>query len=433
MIIRVIGMHLFVCVVIQLMPLVLPYCHSEICRQPECYCKSNTIPYGYSREETPQMIMLTFDDSINLSNFDLYNRLFADKINPNGCPVSGTFYVSHEGTDYWMVQSLYARGHEIAAHSITHRFPIDWWKNAWYDDWYEEMEGQRQMLEKWAFVNKHDIKGMRAPFLQVGGNTQFQVIYDLGMEGFQYDASLLSYNHLLHPYPPPIWPYTMDHPVTDECAIPPCPDWTLYGVWEIPIVQYTDLYGDECAMLDDCDMPTDSEYDAYRLLQENFERHYYTNRAPFGIYMHSVWLETEAHLRGLQTFIRDMVARGDVYFVTASQVIDWMKTPTKLAYINNFKPWSCNDKPRRWVCSEGASTTCHFDQDNNLMKPDQRGRRGSIPLFGETGHSRRDNLKNVTISDSRRDKRWIGSAHNMRTCAEHCPEHYPWIYNVHGW
>ena len=31
-----------------------------------------------------------------------------------------TFYVSHEWTDYSQVQDLYADGHEMASHTVTH-------------------------------------------------------------------------------------------------------------------------------------------------------------------------------------------------------------------------------------------------------------------------------------------------------------------------
>ena len=69
------------------------------------------------------MIMLTFDDAVNDVNFPLYEDIFHDnnrkRLNPNGCPIRGTFFVSHEWTDYGAVQTLYSRGHEIASHSIT--------------------------------------------------------------------------------------------------------------------------------------------------------------------------------------------------------------------------------------------------------------------------------------------------------------------------
>ena len=53
--------------------------------------------------------------------FSLYEKLFRpDRVNPNGCPIRGTFYVTHEWNDYWLTKKLYAEGHEIADHSITH-------------------------------------------------------------------------------------------------------------------------------------------------------------------------------------------------------------------------------------------------------------------------------------------------------------------------
>ena len=41
-------------------------------------------------------------------------------MNPNGCPIRGTFYVTHEWNDYWLTKKLYNEGHEIADHSVTH-------------------------------------------------------------------------------------------------------------------------------------------------------------------------------------------------------------------------------------------------------------------------------------------------------------------------
>lgn len=42
-----------------------------------------------------------------------------DRKNPNGCPIRGTFYISHQYTNYRDVQYLWNVGHEIAAHSVT--------------------------------------------------------------------------------------------------------------------------------------------------------------------------------------------------------------------------------------------------------------------------------------------------------------------------
>lgn len=46
------------------------------------------------------------------------NRRREPRVNPNGCPAVGTFFVNHQFTDYAALQSIYSEGNEIAAHSI---------------------------------------------------------------------------------------------------------------------------------------------------------------------------------------------------------------------------------------------------------------------------------------------------------------------------
>lgn len=78
-------------------------------------------PGGLSRQETPQFVVLTFDDAINGKTLPDYQNLFQNNlyVNPNGCPIKGTFFVSHEWTNYNGVQWLYEQGHELASNSIT--------------------------------------------------------------------------------------------------------------------------------------------------------------------------------------------------------------------------------------------------------------------------------------------------------------------------
>uniref|UniRef100_W8BJ25 NodB homology domain-containing protein n=1 Tax=Ceratitis capitata TaxID=7213 RepID=W8BJ25_CERCA len=76
---------------------------------------------GLNVIEVPQMVLITFDDAISTLNIDLYEEMFNNqtRFNPNGCPLRATFYVSHEWTDYGMVQNLYSDGHEMASHSVS--------------------------------------------------------------------------------------------------------------------------------------------------------------------------------------------------------------------------------------------------------------------------------------------------------------------------
>lgn len=86
-----------------------------------CAYRIAYIPKGdLAVEDVPQLVLLTFDDSVNDLNKQLYADLFnKGRVNPNGCPISATFYVSHEWTDYSQVQNLYSEGHEMASHTVS--------------------------------------------------------------------------------------------------------------------------------------------------------------------------------------------------------------------------------------------------------------------------------------------------------------------------
>jgi hypothetical protein len=96
-------------------------CRPDVCLLPDCYCGGGkTVPGGYEPQDIPQVVLLTFDDAVNDLNKELFQDLFErGRVNPNGCPIQATFYVSHEWTDYSQVQNLYADGHEIASHTIS--------------------------------------------------------------------------------------------------------------------------------------------------------------------------------------------------------------------------------------------------------------------------------------------------------------------------
>ncbi|GFW18306.1 chitin-binding type-2 domain-containing protein [Trichonephila clavipes] len=96
-------------------------CDPSACVLPDCFCSSDgtRIPGGLEPSETPQMILLSFDGAVNSLNFDHYRKLLnKSRTNPNGCPIKGTFFVSHEYTSHFHLQKFFADGHEVAVHSI---------------------------------------------------------------------------------------------------------------------------------------------------------------------------------------------------------------------------------------------------------------------------------------------------------------------------
>ena len=229
------------------------------CTLPKCFC-GRGIPGGLSQHQTPQFVLLSFDDAVNDLNRDFYKRLFDTKrVNPNGCPIAATFFVSHEWTDYSQVHHLYSSGHEISSHSVTHSHPSGRGESLWG----LEIGGQAELLSRHALVESDHIRGVRAPFLETGGDPMIRAITSLG---FQYDSSLPS------PYQrPALWPYSLHQGARQSCSIPPCPSQSHPEVWELPMTLMTDGLGGQCAMLDACRYE-ETEDSIQRMLTRNFIR-----------------------------------------------------------------------------------------------------------------------------------------------------------------
>ncbi|CAH1122033.1 unnamed protein product [Ceutorhynchus assimilis] len=312
-------------------------CRKDVCLLPDCSCGGKDIPGDIPVEQVPQMVILTFDDSVNDLNKGLYQDLFErGRTNPNGCPIAATFYVSHEWTDYSQVQNLYSDGHELASHTVSHSFGEQFSQKKWT----REVAGQREILSAYGGVKLEDVRGMRAPFLSVGGNKMFKMLYD---SNFTYDSSMPIYENK-----PPSWPYTLDYKLFHDCMIPPCPTRSYPGVWEVPMVMWQDLNGGRCSMGDACSNPPDAD-GVFKMLIKNFQRHYTTNRAPFGLFYHAAWFTQPHHKEGFITFIDTILAMKDVWLLTNWQALQWVRDPTPTSRLNNFQPFQCDyaDRPKR--------------------------------------------------------------------------------------
>lgn len=93
--------------------------------------------------------------------------------------------------------------------------------------------------------NDNQIKGLRAAFLQTGGNTMYKAVSE---GGFTWESSRPTWNQRL----PGLWPYTNDFASTQDCQILPCPTDQFKGFWTIPMIDF--IGGDQfpCAMVDQC-------------------------------------------------------------------------------------------------------------------------------------------------------------------------------------
>lgn len=220
------------------------YCDSSACKSPSCRCSSIDIPGGLNYSQTPQFVLLTFDDGVNVGNFDYYQQIFKNRLNRDGCPAAGTFFISHEYTDYTMVNTLYKQGHEIALHSITHNVSTDYWKNITVNSLSQEFAGERSLISNFASIPVDAMQGIRLPFLQMSGDNSFEM---LQKDNFLYDCSWPT-RHTS----PGLWPYTLDYASTQDCVIGPCPQQSWKGIWVIPMLSWIDGRNQICAMVDAC-------------------------------------------------------------------------------------------------------------------------------------------------------------------------------------
>jgi len=347
-------------------------CSPSTCRLPNCYCGGKSIPGGFTPKEIPQFVLLTFDDAVNDLNKDFYAQLFNRRVNPNKCPIKATFYVSHEWTNYAQVQDLYADGHEMASHTVTHSSGSSFSEKKWAS----EVVGLAELMVKYAGVDPADIKGMRAPFLAVGGDKMFSV---LKRYGFYYDSSM--------PTRSASWPYTLEHRMPHSCSVEPCPEQSHPGMWEVPMNTLFDVNGGNCAMADGCTYKEDSD-EIQRIFTRNFLEHYTKQREPFPLFFHAAWFFNRPHRKqGFIRFIDSILALPDVYFVTSQELINWVRNPVPLAQVHNSPIFHCNFPNRPKKC-------------NN------RGAKCNL--------------------------RHLGDERQFQTCQTQCPNKYPWVNNLNG-
>ncbi|XP_076319463.1 chitin deacetylase 7-like [Tachypleus tridentatus] len=366
-------------------PLVVSKCNTSQCLLPNCFCSSDgtQIPGGLEPEQTPQMVFLTFDGALNYINYEQYqNVLNETRKNPNGCPIKATFFTAHEYSSYFFVQKLYSDGHEFGVNSVSHRQPEDWWSTASYEDWTEEMVGQREILIKFANLSRDSVLGSRAPFLKPGGNNMATMLFDYN---FAYDSSIA-----VPQVKTPIWPYTLDYGIPHRCLTKNCPSHSFPGMWEIPLNTMFSEEGisNQCVLADQCVLPSDEKL-VFDFLNENFLRHYKTNRAPFGLFFYVNWFNDKVKVKALNEFIDHLLnTYQDVWFVTMQQALQWMSNPVPINEVTkNYVPWAC--EKRQPSCNIPHTCTLPFSKDRSY------------------------------------DMRY------MQTC-EKCPAYYPWVGNFEG-
>ncbi|CAG0882862.1 unnamed protein product [Darwinula stevensoni] len=332
-----------------------PLCPQDACFIPDCNCPSSYPPDGLPVDRTPQFIVLSFDDAVTDVTYPLYKELlFQDgtpsKLNPNGCGIGTTFFLSHEFSNYQHVHDLHLRGYEIASHSISHRTPVTHWEDLPAADVALEMDGLRQIVAKFANFNGSYIKGARVPFLQTSGDEYYQALVE---NNFIYDASRPTRTLMDQG----LWPFTYEVDYSEseflDCQIEPCAKGPFPKFWQVPIVDLVDTNGTECAMLDQCDNRPETYDQAIELLRNNFRRMYEESagRSPLGLYTHASWFlgEWTHNFAALNDFLDEVLTNyDDVWVVSVGELIKWMQEPLPNDIMTSL---DCDDPPPATDCA----------------------------------------------------------------------------------
>ncbi|ESO97432.1 hypothetical protein LOTGIDRAFT_94311, partial [Lottia gigantea] len=306
------------------------------CKLPNCFCLGQKDPPGnLTISEIPQLVVLAFNDAVNIQNYGYYLKLFNQtRKNGNGCPIKMTMFVQDLYTNYTMVKDLYKRGMEMASHSITHKLPISFWQEATKKEIsYEILEQKSRLVEK-AGIPSKEIRGWRSPYLQPSGDNQFSV---LDKNNFEYDASLSIQRRKLDEEL--FWPGTLHYKWSYKCDKWPCPE-KNYSMWEVPVVSLVDQDGlYPCSYVDSCINLPKNEEAAFQLLWKNFNSYYRTNKTPFIVNIHARWLNTDFQMVAMERFIMSLLGMDDVYIVTMHQMLEWMRNPVNLTDILHYEAW----------------------------------------------------------------------------------------------
>ena len=70
-------------------------CNEATCTiENDCRCPDQATPRNLDKSDTPKIVIFSMDDGMTENRYNVINEVLDGRINPNGCPVSATFFIS---------------------------------------------------------------------------------------------------------------------------------------------------------------------------------------------------------------------------------------------------------------------------------------------------------------------------------------------------
>ncbi|ELU17378.1 hypothetical protein CAPTEDRAFT_220709 [Capitella teleta] len=320
---------------------------NSACLLPDCYEDRFSIPGGFTKDDTPQIVTFTFSGKITSTVRSQINEVFTASItNPNRCPASITAFVLGKGSRSCDIHKMFVRGHEIAIQGYNSTWPGSWTTRQWR----ENTANYQSTLAQGGYVPEEELKGMRAPLQQPGKDEQFKMLADAG---FLWDSTLLGGPTNLEDKTE--WPVTLTNGVPPEFCKNSgfCPEDSYPALWEVPLLRLAHS-PISCSYLDACVSHKDNQLTStskiYKVLYNNFMRNYRSNKAPFQVNIRIESLNDNLQKNALKDFIHTLSGFEDVWLLGVSQVIAWMQSPVDKHRALEFGAWDCPDRDYKVEC-----------------------------------------------------------------------------------
>lgn len=301
------------------------------CKLPKCWC-FNSNPYLHLKQ-IPHLIYVTFSGVVSETMRQKISYLFSDdRMNPNGCNIKSTVFVTSQNSSYGAIHWLHRRGHEIALNGLT---------GGNIDPELQSLQIpiQKRLLKVYAGIPEIDIRGWRNPKLNFERGKHLKYVKQYNLD---YDAtlSLIETRHKTSGH----WPFTLDFGLENGCySSVTCHEKKYSGLWEVPITSFMDINSTcRCLYVDSCFFRFLTAVEMYDFLVTNFIRAY-TMKKPLGINLRSEWLQKnqQENFRGLQAFINFLVDLPDVYIIRISDLINWIQYPRSIKVGINLPGLGC--------------------------------------------------------------------------------------------